>query len=85
MPSLNVGVAALSFEVNYPNVDGQIEITVPSNVPQLGGKVYTLPSFSLSVKSPSTQIPVNMPQFSGQISVSLDFTNCESERRERTR
>jgi hypothetical protein len=73
MPSLTLGIATVTFEDHYPTIDGEVAFTVPADVPDAGGKTYTLPAFSLSAQNPSTSIAVNVPQFGGSITVSLDI------------
>lgn len=76
MPNLVLGIATVTFKDNYPTIDGDIEFTVPADVPDVGGKSYSLPGFSLSAKTPSMNIAVDIPQFSGSIAVSLDFAHA---------
>src|SRR5271170_3712535 len=77
MPTIDLGIATLSCDLHFPTVDGDIQIVVPAGIPQLSSKTFPLPGFSLSVKEQSASIPVDIPQFSGQITVNLDFTRCE--------
>jgi hypothetical protein len=50
---------------------------VPSDIPQIGGNVYTLPGFSLSTEYRSITLPVNMPKFSGEITVGIECSRYE--------
>ncbi len=77
MPTLDLGIASLSFDVNYPNIDMQIDLVIPHDIPEVGGKQYTLKQFSLSILDPTITIGVDLHLFGGSITVGLDFTTCE--------
>lgn len=77
MPSTDLGIAKVSFEVNYPTIDCEVDLEIPHHIPKVGGKKFKLDSFSLSVQNPSITIPVNLELFGGSITVGLNFSTCQ--------
>lgn len=76
MPSQNLGIAVISFDVNYPNITGEIDLEIPHKIPKIGGKTFKLDSFSLSLSNPQVTISIPIEFFKGSITVELDTTNC---------
>lgn len=75
---INLGIAAVSYEVNYPNIDCEIDLEIPHGIPKVGGKKFELEKFSLSLQDPTITIPVDLLDLlKGSITVGLDFTRCE--------
>lgn len=77
MPTLNAGIVTISFELNYPNVEGEIDLVIPDHIPKYGGKTITLDQFSLTLQSPQITIPLNLEFFEGSVTIELDMTNCQ--------
>jgi hypothetical protein len=77
MPSINLGIATVSFEVNYPTIDGEVDLEIPHGIPKVGGKKFKLDKFSLSLQDPTITIPLNLEFFGGSVTIGLDFSSCE--------
>ena len=77
MPSIDLGIIELTYDVNFPTIDFGLELKVPSHIPEYGGKTYNIQSFSLSLDDPSTTISIDVVVFSGSVTVGLNFPRCE--------
>jgi hypothetical protein len=77
MPNIDLDVVKLSYDVKFPTIDFDVDIDVPKEVPEVGGKSWRLKSFSLNVADPKITIPVDAKFFDGSVSVELNFERCE--------
>ena len=77
MPTASIGIATVSFDIDYPNISGEIELDIPGKIPKVGGKKIKLDSFSISLQNPSVTLSIPAEFFDGSITVALDTTHCE--------
>jgi hypothetical protein len=78
MPTIDLGIIDVTFNINYPTIDFGLELKIPHHIPKYGGKTYRLDSFSLSLTQPTITIGIDpFHAVGGSVTVELNFPRCE--------